>query len=82
MALKGTDSCVLPSKTAHFLLLGLVPAFDRQVIRDNVLWWLAPRAQNMESYLLMCWWVLQQFREEGTLEQARESVAGYMIPHF
>jgi hypothetical protein len=25
---KGVDSCVLPSKTAHFFLLGLIPAYD------------------------------------------------------
>lgn len=79
MAVKGTDSCVLPSKAAHFALLGLVPAFDRQMICDNTLWWLAPRAQDMESYLLLCWWVLQQFRREETLEEARKAVAEYMM---
>jgi hypothetical protein len=79
MAVKGSESCVLPSKAAHLLLLGLVPAYDRRIIRDNTLWWLAPRAGNMESYMLVCWWVLQQFRREGTLGEARAAVAGYMI---
>jgi hypothetical protein len=76
---KQTDSCVLPSKAAHFLLLGLVPAYDQQVIQNDVIWWLAPRANNMESYLLLCWWVLQQFQEEGTLDEARPAVAEYML---
>src|SRR5438270_101503 len=44
LLVKESESCVLPSKAAHFLLLGLVPAYDGQVIRDNTLWWLAPRA--------------------------------------
>jgi hypothetical protein len=76
---KGTGSCVLPSKAAHFLLLGLVPAYDGKVMRDNTLWWLAPRARDAQSYVLMCWWVLQQFRSEGTLEHARAAVARYML---
>ena len=76
---KETESCVLPSKAAHFLLLGLVPAFDREVIQNKTLWWLAPRAANMESYLLLCWWVLQRFRREGTLQAARAAVAEYML---
>jgi hypothetical protein len=79
LAVKGSDSCVLPSKTAHLLLLGLVPAYDEQVIRDRTLWWLAPHACDMQSYLLMCWWALQQFRREGTLDEAREAVAAYML---
>jgi hypothetical protein len=33
----------------------------------------------MQSYLLMCWWALQRFRREGTLDEAREAVAGYML---
>src|SRR5262249_13209668 len=36
-AVKGVDSCVIGSKAAHFFLLGLVPAYDGQVIRDSVL---------------------------------------------
>jgi hypothetical protein len=79
LAVKGSDSCVLPSKTAHFLLLGLVPPYDREVIRDRTLWWLAPHACDMRSYILMSWWALQQFRREGTLNEAREAVAGYML---
>jgi hypothetical protein len=79
LAVKGSESCVLPSKTAHLLLLGLVPTYDREVIRDRTLWWLAPRACDMQSYVLMCWWALQQFRREGTLDEARQAVAGYML---
>jgi hypothetical protein len=79
VAVKGSESCVLPSKAAHFLLLGLVPAYDGRVIRDNTLWWLAPRACDVQSYVLMCWWVLQQFRREGALGEARAAVAGYML---
>jgi hypothetical protein len=79
LTVKGSESCVLPSKTAHFLLLGLVPAYDGQVIRDGTLWWLAPRACDMHAYVLMCWWALQQFRREGTLDEAREAVARYML---
>jgi len=76
---KLTESCVLPSKAAHFLLLGLVPAFDQKVIQNDVLWKLARRANTMESYLLLCWWVLQKLREEGDLEEARAAVAEYML---
>jgi hypothetical protein len=76
---KLTQSCVLPSKAAHFLLLGLVPAFDQQVIQNEVLWKLARRANNMESYLLLCWWVLQKLREEDDLEEARGAVVEYML---
>jgi hypothetical protein len=43
----------------QFLLLGLVPAYDGQIIRDNTLWWLAPRNCDMQSYILLAWWVLQ-----------------------
>jgi hypothetical protein len=63
----------------HFLLLPLVPAYDLRVIRDQTLCRLAPRAWDRESYLLLCWWVLQQFRKEGTLQEARDLVAGYRL---
>jgi hypothetical protein len=79
LAVKGSESCVLPSKTAHFLLLGLVPAYDGQVIRDSTLWWLAPHACDRRSYVLLCWWVLRRFGREGTLQEAREAVADYML---
>lgn len=79
LTVKGSESCVLPSKSAHFLLLGLVPAYDGEVIRDSTLWRLAPRACDMRSYILMCWWVLQQFQREGTLNEARGAVADYML---
>jgi hypothetical protein len=76
---KGVDSCVLPSKTAHLLVLPLVPAYDLYIIRDRTLCRLAPNAWDMESYILMCWWVLQRFQEEGTLQEARDQVARYML---
>jgi hypothetical protein len=79
LAVKGSGSCVLPSKAAHFLLLGLVPAYDRQVIRDNTLWWLVPRACDFQSYVFLSWWTLQRFRDEGTLDEARAAVATYML---
>jgi hypothetical protein len=79
MDVKGVDSYVLPSKTAHFLLLGLVPAYDIKVICRGTLSRLASNARSMHSYLLMCWWVLQQFRQEGTLDEARDQVARYML---
>ncbi len=79
LAVKGSESCVLPSKTAHFLLLGLVPPYDREVICDSTLWWLAPHACDMQSYILMSWWTLQRFRHEGTLDGAREAVAAYVL---
>src|SRR5262249_22658009 len=79
LVVKASESCVLPSKAAHFLLLGLVPAYDGHVIRDNTLWWLVPRACDAQSYVLICWWVLQGFRHEGTLDEARAAVAGYML---
>ena len=76
---KGVESCVLPSKAAHFLLLGLIPAYDRQIIRDQVLRRLLPASTDMESYLLLCWWILQQFKAENTLQRARDLVAEYML---
>jgi hypothetical protein len=79
VAVKGTASPVLASKAAHFLQLGLVPAYDRDVIRDSTLWWLAPRATDMKSYIHLCWWVLQRFKHEGTLEDARRLVAERML---
>jgi len=75
---KGRDSCVLPSKTAHFVLLPLIPAYDLHMIRDRTLCKLAPTAWDMESYMMMCWWILQQYKREGTLQQARDHVAAYM----
>jgi hypothetical protein len=76
---KGRRSCVLSSKTAHFFLPSLVPAYDRQVIRNFVLPSLARNCWDMRSYLLLSWWVLQQFRAEGTLEEARDAVARFML---
>jgi hypothetical protein len=76
---KGVDSPVLPSKTAHLLLLPLVPAFDRLVICNWVLWSLAPNACDLQSYVRLCWWVLQRFRDERTLEQARARVADHLL---
>ncbi len=79
MDVKGRHSCVLPSKTAHFFLRGFVPAYDEQVIRHTVLPRLARNSWDMQSYVLMSWWVLQQFRREGTLGKARAAVARYML---
>jgi hypothetical protein len=76
---KETESRVLPSKAAHFLLPGLVPAVDREVVQNGTLWRLAPRSRDTESDPVMCWWVLRQFRREGTLGGAREAVAAYML---
>ncbi|HJZ58968.1 MAG TPA: hypothetical protein VKE74_28755 [Gemmataceae bacterium] len=29
--------------------------------------------------MLMCWWVLQEFRQEGSLYETREAVAEHML---
>ncbi len=79
MDVKGVHSCVLPSKTAHFFLLGLVPAYDRRIIRHTVLPQLVRNCWDMQSYVLLSWWVLQQFRREGTLDEARAAVPRYML---
>jgi hypothetical protein len=79
LKVKGVHSCVLPSKTAHFFLLGLVPAYDQRVIRHTVLPRLARNCWDMQSYVVMSWWVLQQFVREGTLGQACAAVARYMM---
>jgi hypothetical protein len=76
---KGTDSPVLASKTAHLLLIPLMPAYDNLMIRSNVLPRLTRYGRDMQSYLRMCWWVLRQFRAEGTLEQARARVGAYLV---
>jgi hypothetical protein len=76
---KGVNSCVLPSKTAHFFLLGLIPAYDQSVIRNWVLPTLLRRGRDMQTYVLASWWVLQQFREQGSLDDARAAVARYML---
>jgi hypothetical protein len=77
--IKGTDSCVLTSKAAHFYLLGLIPAYDQRVIRNEVLPKLAWGCRSFENYVSMCWLVLQHFRLEGSLELARDAVADHML---
>jgi hypothetical protein len=76
---KGRYSGVLGSKTAHFFYPGLVPAYDQKVIRFTVLPRLAWGCSDMRSYVVMCWWVLQQYIREGTLEEARDVVAEFVL---
>jgi hypothetical protein len=76
---KGQGSCVLPSKTAHLLLPGYLPAYDKEVAVNTTLYNLIASTSSMSGYLMICWWVLQQFRREGNLQQARDSVARYML---
>ncbi len=77
-AVKEEESYVLPSKTAHLLLPTLIPAYDKAVIRQALLT-LLRGASSMSSYMKIAWWVLQKFREEGTLQQARDHVAQSML---
>ena len=76
---KGQGSCVLPSKTAHLLLPGFVPAYDLGVIVNTTMVNLVEDTDSMASYLCLCWWVLLRFREEGTLQQARNRVADHLM---
>ncbi len=76
---KGQGSCVLPSKTAHLLLPGYLPAYDKEVAVNTTLYNLIASTSSMNGYMMICWWVLQRFREEGTLQQARDCVARYML---
>jgi hypothetical protein len=76
---KGQKSCVLPSKTAHLLLPGFVPAYDIGVIKNTTMVNLIEDKGSMANYLCLCWWVLQRFREEGTLQQARDRVAEHLL---
>jgi hypothetical protein len=76
---KGQGSCVLPSKTAHLLLPGFVPAYDLGVIVNTTMANLVEDTDSMTSYLCLCWWVLRRFREEGMLQQARNRVADHLM---
>jgi hypothetical protein len=76
---KGQGSCVLPSKTAHLLLPGFVPAYDIGVIVNTTMVNLIQDTNSMTGYLCLCWWVLRRFREEGTLQQARDRVADHLM---
>lgn len=76
---KGQGSCVLPSKTAHLLLPGFVPTYDIGVIVKTAMVNLVENTDSMTSYLCLCWWVLRRFREEGTLQQARDRVADHLM---
>ena len=74
MAVKGTESVVLPSKALHLLLPGLVPAYDQARIQDEVL----PRAvgpdvANYGTYLKLSWWVLHELRRSGELDRALQT---------
>lgn len=76
---KGQGSCVLPSKTAHLLLPGFVPAYDIGVIRNFAMSNLVRQTDSMTSYLCLCWWVLRRFVQEGTLQRARDRVADHLL---
>jgi hypothetical protein len=78
-AVKGQGSCVLPSKTGHLLLPGYLPAYDNEVAVNTTLYNIIARTSSMSSYMMICWEVLQRFRQEGTLQQARDSVARYLM---
>jgi hypothetical protein len=78
---KGHESCVLPSKTAHMLLPTLVPAYDNLVVGDAMRK-ILPRSSGMIRYLKTAWWVLRRFREEGTLQDARDLLADSMLKHW
>ncbi len=78
-AVKGQGSCVLPSRTGHLLLPSYLPAYDNEVAVNTTLYNIIARTSRMGSYMMICWWVLQRFRLEGTLQQARDSVARYLM---
>jgi hypothetical protein len=75
---KGQGSCVLPSRTAHLLLPGLVPAYDIGVVVKTTMANVVGRTDSMTSYLCLCWWALRRFRDEGTLQQARDRVVDHL----
>ncbi len=76
---KGRYSGVLGSKTAHFFYPGLVPAYDQKVIRFTVLPRLAWGCSDMRSYVVLCWWIVQEYIREGSLQQARDTVAEFIL---
>ena len=76
---KGTASCVLPSKTAHLLLPELVPAYDNAEIKNEVLAKLIPgrrRGEPFEIYVKLAWSVIQELRERVALNRFR-GTGGY-----
>lgn len=79
LLVKGRYSGVLGSKTAHFFYPGLVPAYDQKVIKLTVLPRLAWGCSDVRSYVVMCWWVLQQYIRKGTFEEARDMVAEFVL---
>lgn len=76
---KGLESPVLPSKTAHLLLTGCLPAFDQKVAKNTTLSSLIARGRTLSDYLMICWWICRQFAREGTLQQARDRVAEFLL---
>jgi len=74
-------SYVLPSKLGHLLFPEMVPAFDRAEIHDKVLEMLPARMRRRKhyaTYFKLSWWILQQFKDRGQLDEARQEVAEHL----
>lgn len=80
LRVKESASHVLPSKAAHLLLPTLVPAYDQQVIAGQVLPAVLPRraGRNFQTYVQLCWWVLDQLCREGSLDSAAALVRDHL----
>jgi hypothetical protein len=71
---KGNARVVLPSKTAHLLFPSVIPAYDRAVVREEVLDSLMPGRMRgrllYRTYLRASWWILGQLEAESSLGRA------------
>lgn len=80
---KGNESFVLPSKTAHLLFPAMIPAYDREVVADRIMDSLLPPRMNgralYATWLKLCWWIIAQLRESTLLDAACEKVRDSLL---
>lgn len=80
---KGNESFVLPSKTAHLLFPSMIPAYDREVVAARIMdSLLPPRMYGRALYatwIKLCWWILAQLRQSSLLDLACEKVRDSLL---
>jgi hypothetical protein len=73
-AVKQNESFVLPAKTAHLLFPSMVPAFDVEVVSQQVLDGMLPARltdrRTFAMWLRLCSQVLAELKAERTLDEA------------
>jgi hypothetical protein len=82
-SIKGKESHVLPSKLAHYIYPSLLPAYDLAEVESKVLRLLLhvegrrlPKSYG--AYLRLSNWILRQFKEQGSLNQAGDMLFDHL----